>query len=255
MWNYFRGMEKTKNNKTLEDKIDRYIKGQLNDEDIEQLWVDVIQDSYYFDYMKTAANVHHLELGEEKANVHEFKPSSKIKYYWVAAAASIAILIGVLSVVFQSNVSNNPLMPVNELALQNVRSVEVLNNDPQSQIKKGINLANNGEISQALSLLQKVDNENKKASIKASANLNIGIINYNHKNYNVALNAFNKVIPLTTDNILMQEKAYWFAGNAYLQLGDLQKARTAIRNAYNLDGAYRRIAGKYLKQLNEKLSD
>jgi len=250
------GMEKIKYNKSLEEKIDNYVNGQLNDEEIEQLWGEVIHDPYYYDYMITAANIKKLNQQRKKTNVHKIGTSKRNKFYWMAAAASIAILIGVLSVVlFQSpNVNNGQLKPLNELSLKNVRSVEVLKDNAESQIKRGINLANSGKVQKALSLLESVKENNTKASIKASVEMNIGIINYNHKNYAKALNAFNNVISLSENNVLMREKAYWYAGNTYMQLGQLKKAQKTIRKAYNLNGAYRRIAGKYLKRLNKELS-
>lgn len=247
-------MEKKDYNRVLENKIDLYINGQLDDEEIEQLWSEVIKDSYYYEYMITAANVKKLNLEEKKASVHKLNTSGKSRYYWFAAAAAIAILIGIISVVSQFSPNNNALKPLNQLALQNVRSAEILKNNPQSEIKRGINYANSGKIDEALSLLKKVSDKSSKAKIKASAEMNIGIINYNHKNFNNALQAFDKVVSFSSHNVLMKEKAYWYAGNTYMQLGELKKARNSIQNAYNLNGAYRRVEGKYLKRLNEKLS-
>ena len=41
----------------LEEKIDRYVNGQLSQEEVDELWAELIQDGYHLDYLKTVANL------------------------------------------------------------------------------------------------------------------------------------------------------------------------------------------------------
>ena len=237
-------------NQSIEERITRYVNTRLNDEEVEQLWAELIASPYYYDYLKTAANVKYL-LNQEKAR-QEIK---KKRTYWMAIAASIAITIGILTLVFQINRSTvNGIKPLDDLAFINMRSAEVINDTPQSQIQRGINLANSGKVPEAITLFTKIKEENQKAKIKSMADLNLGIVYYNEHSYRKAIESFKDVISTDKGDALMQEKAYWFAGNAYMKINDLKSAKVYIENAYNLNGAYRRIAGKYLKEINKKLS-
>lgn len=241
-------MKNINQNQSIEDRITRYVNTRLNDEEVEQLWADLIASPYYYDYLKTAANVKYL-LNQEKtkqANIQK-------RRYWMAIAASIAITIGILSLVFQFNRTANTLKPLDNLAFANMRSAEVMNNTPQSQIQRGINFANSGKVTKAITLFTKIKEENENFRIKSMADLNLGIVYYNKHNYQKAIQSFKDVISTDKSDVLMKEKAYWFAGNAYLKLNDLKSAKSYIQKAYNMNGAYRRVAGKYLKELNKKL--
>ncbi len=49
--------------------------------------------------------------------------------------------------------------------------------------------------------------------------------------------------------VLIREKAYWYLGNSYFQMNQLEQARQAIQHAYELNGAYRRVTKHYLDAL------
>ncbi|HKK45832.1 MAG TPA: hypothetical protein VJ964_09935 [Balneolaceae bacterium] len=61
-------MSENRINKDLEEKIDLYINGQLSQEEVDELWVELIQDDYLIDYLKTVANTKAvIESGRSKA--------------------------------------------------------------------------------------------------------------------------------------------------------------------------------------------
>ena len=236
-------------NQSIEERINRYVNTRLNENEVEQLWADLIASPYYYDYLKTAANVKYL-LNQEK----EKRTTIQRRTYWMAIAASIAITIGILSLVFQFNHSaNNAIKPLDDLAFTNMRSAEIVNDTPQSQLQRGINFANSGKVSEAITLFTKIKEDNESAKVKSMADLNLGIVYYNQHDYSKAIQSFKEVLSTEKSDMLMKEKAYWFEGNAYLKMNDLQSAKTSIQKAYDLNGAYRRIAGKYLNEINKKL--
>lgn len=242
-------MKNLNNNQSIEERINRYVNTRLNENEVEQLWADLIASPYYYDYLKTAANVKYL-LNQER----EKHSNIQKRTYWMAIAASIAITIGILSLVFQFNHSgSDSIEPLGNLAFTNMRSAEVVNNTPQSQLQKGINLANSGKITEAIALFTRIKDENKDVRIDAMADLNLGIVYYNQHEYSKAVQSFDNVLSTEKSDVLMKEKAYWFSGNAYLKMNDLKSAKESIQKAYDLNGAYRRIAGKYLNEINSKL--
>ena len=46
------------------------------------------------------------------------------------------------------------------------------------------------------------------------------------------------------------EKAYWLLANSYFQLDQLEEAKIAFQNTYDLDRDYSRIAKSYINALN-----
>lgn len=243
-------------NPELEERIQRYVNGRLNDSESDLLWAELIQNPYYFDFLKTAANLKELlREGEQKAKtIHIAGTIGKHKRYWMAVAASLALLIGVISVVLNSHSPATSLQPLQQLTFQNVRSAQIKSNTPSSEIHQAINFVNEGKEAQAMEIFQSLVKSGNDASIMSTAYIDMGIIHYNNKAFDQALEDFTNGANKADNNVLLKEKAYWYTGNTYLKMGRKLEARNAIQKAYDLNGAYRRVAGKYLEELNKELN-
>lgn len=234
-------------NKQLEEMIDRYVNGQLTHEEIEELWVELIQDEHHLDYLKTVANTKAvIESDREKANIFNFKQS------WAyAAAAAIALLIGVLTVMNFPTSQPETVEPISQIELDYYRSENgVVASETHRQIlKDALSLANSGNTDEAIRILQNELQSTGDPAWSAELHLNIGSLYYNSGAYDRAVDNFEQVIQKETIDVLILEKGYWYLGNAYFQLNQLDKAETAIQKAYDLNGAYRRVARSYLDAL------
>ena len=233
----------------LEDKIDRYVNGQLSQDEIDELWAELIQDGYHLDYLKTVAN-----LKEVVKKKKERRKALKMKRYWsYAAAAVIALTIGILGVMnFQQSGINQNIQPIQSIELDYYRSPD--NGADNNVIRDAITLANTGQFDQATALLNEELQQANDPQWISELNLNLGSLYYNEGNYRQSTDYFQKIIAqkessnnnLSTEEKLILEKAYWYLGNAYFQLDELDKAKNNIENAYALNGAYRRVAQSYL---------
>ncbi len=240
------------NKKELEEKIDRYVNGQLSAEETDELWAELIQDDYHLDYMKSVANV--KAVIEEKKRQRRARKSRQAWYY--AAAAAIVLLIGVLGYMnFYSQNGSETVQPISQVELDYYRSddgsISVESDDPKI-ISNAIQLANDGNVKEAVSLL---DAELEKASDPvwiAELSLNLGSLHYNEGNYQESIAYYERVVEHKDKiDVLMLEKAYWYMGNAYFHLNQLVEARSNIEKAYELNGAYRRVSQSYLNALSE----
>ncbi len=239
------------NKKELEEKIDRYINGQLSPRETDELWAELIQDGYHLDYMKSVANV--KAIIDQKRKEREAQKSRKQWYY--AAAAVIVLLIAVLGFmnIYTQN-SNNAIQPVQSVELDYYRSAEgnVTSNNDSEVIRNAIRLANTGNVEGAVSLLEKELQKASEPAWTATLSLNLGSLHYNEGNFDEAIKYYNNVIEQKEHvDILMLEKAYWYTGNAYFHQDMLSEARTNIEKAYELNGAYRRVSKSYLNALSE----
>lgn len=242
-------MIESHNENEIKRKIDLYVRGQLSAEEVEELWVDLVQDDYHLDYLKTVANLHSIG-GEKKKSANVFH----LKQYWsYAAAAVVALLLGVLVVMnYPAFQSGSDVEPVDKIELEYYRSEDgVKDSENPEIIRNAITLANTGELSSAISLLEKELSNAENPSWIAELSLNIGSLQYNAGKYSEAVQSFQRVVEHENNiDMLMKERAYWFLGNAYFQLNKLDEAQVAIQKAYDLNGAYRRVARSYLDALS-----
>ena len=247
-------MIESKINKDLERKIDLYVNGELDAEQTDELWAELIQDEYYMDYMKSVANV--KAVIDRK---HAEKPTSKVytlrKVAQYAAAAAVILIAGVVGVMNMNTSGDFSVSPVAQIGLDVVR-----NNDGISPIvtneviRRAIRMATDGEVAEATSILQAELKETTDPQLKAEIALSLGSIQYNSGNYSSSIENFSIVTAQEDIDVLTLEKGYWFLGNTYFQLDRLQEAEVAFSKAYELNGAYSRVAKTYVDALDNVLS-
>ncbi len=236
--------------KEIKEKIDQYVMGRLSADEIEELWIELIQNEYYLDYLKTVANLKAV-VAKRKSKARAAKVRTRWSY---VAAAVIALLIGVLTILNYPGFNlNTEVHPIDKIELNYYRSAGETTGDPETSriIKNAIALANTGKFDEAVALLE---NELEKAEDPkwiSEISLSLGSLFYNHGNYQEAVSYYNNILNYKeVIGVLTLEKAYWYLGNAYFQLDQLDKARSAIEKAFNLNGAYRRVAQSYLNALS-----
>lgn len=241
-------------NKELEYKIDLYINGKLDQDQIDELWSELIQDSYYLDYTKSVANI--KAIIDEQRNKDEIAPIYRLrKVINYGAAAAVAIIIGVLGILnYTDNATLQNITAQEQLDLGNIRGGD---DSPSATnievIKEAIELATNGNVETAIALLEaELIKENEPSNI-AEMSLTLGSIQYNYGEYNSALANFDRVINQESINEQTLEKAYWFLGNTYFQLNQLAEAESAFQKTYDLNGAYSRISKSYLDAINKQV--
>jgi len=242
-------MIESKVNKELERKIDLYVNGELDTEQVDELWAELVQDEYYLDYMKSVVNL--KAVIDRKQTT---KPASKVssiqkvvRYAAAAAVLLIAVSVGVLNMNTSGDLS---VSPVEQIGLDIVRSgdgfSETVTNDV---IRRAIRLATDGEVDEAISLLQAELKETTEPQLKADIALSLGSIQYNNGDYSSSIENFEIVTAQSNIDVLTLEKGYWFLGNTYFQLDQLELAEEAFQKAFELNGAYSRVAKTYVDAL------
>lgn len=235
-------------NKELEYKIDLYVNGKLNADEVDELWAELIQDEYYLDYMKSVANLKDLvdSRKDKRGNSRIYVLKQYARY---AAAAAVVIVAGVLGIM---NTSQNGIgiEPENTIALDNVRGADD-NPEEIASVKEALQMASNGNAQGAISLLESALQSTSGSRDKSRIALSLGSIQYNKAMYDEAIGTFRLITSEYDDvNKLTLEEAYYYLGNAYLQTDRYMEAKVAFESAYMLDGAFSRVARTYLDALN-----
>ncbi len=244
-------MKANKIDPELERKIDLYINGQLDTEQIDDLWVELIQDEKTLDYIKTVATLKMIvdeQEKAEKATIYRLNRNN-----WVMAAVAAIVLIvgafGLLQLQFGSETQS--VTPISSIELDYYRSADgsVDGSSEESVIRQAIVLANQGDYQLAVEILETELNHIRDANSRALLYINAGSIFYNTSIYEEAALRFEEVVDINESDRLVRERAYWYLGNTYFQLNKIEEARTAFQKAYELDGAYSRVAQSYLRAL------
>ena len=242
-------MIESKVNKELERQIDLYVNGKLNADETDELWAELIQDQYYLDYMKSVANLKAVIDKKKQA-----QPTAKIyslpKVMRYAAAAAVIIIAGVIGVMNYNTTGSMAVGPIEQIGLDVVRSSDGFSETVESEIiREAIKLATDGEVNEAITLLQSEMETADNSQLKAELALSLGSIQYNNGQYQESVESFETVITQNQIEVLTLEKGYWFLGNSYFQMDRLEEAEEAFKNAYALNGAYSRIAKTYVDAL------
>ncbi len=234
----------------IEQTIDDYIQEKLSDEEIDALWAELIEDDYYLDYLKSAATLNKIinEKSQNRTRILNFTPSAK----WISTAAAILLIIGSVVVFNLSVQPTESIQPIAAIELDYYRSadgsateMEELNN-----LRSAITAANEGNIEEALEMLDQQINEASTDAEKAELMITAGSILYNSGRYSEAIERFKLSISLDINESIIEERAYWYLGNTYFQLNEIDNAKEAFARAYDLNGAYSRVAQSYLKALS-----
>lgn len=232
----------------LEQQIDRYVSGELNQDQVDELWTQLIQEPYYAEYLKTVANISHIISSSKirKVEIQEIRSTN----VWYAFAATVVLVIGLMStMLIYKDASVNRFDAMSSLEMHNVRSTVISADEVEAGIQHGIGLAVTGNTDQAITHLSDLYEKVSLADVRSDIQLNIGIIQYNSSRYEEAKNTFQLITDTNSDDKLMMEKALWYKANTFLKLGSVEEAKQLIRQVHDIDGAYRRIAATYLANL------
>lgn len=255
----------------LEKQIDAYIKGRLTESEAENLWVALLKRPDYIDMLETELSVK-LILEEQLQAEREKEAGAKVtnifqnplmrSWKWLATAAAIAILVIAINFLQLDTHQTIRQLTLGEINMvENLASPEVLRSqkteisDVDSLLNIGFKAAISGDVEGALEIYKEVVNNYNDEPAVAMAHLNMGIINYNSENFENASLAFKNALQRVVDDAVLEEKAYWYLGNAYIHLGQLEEAREAIQSAYSMDGMYRKPAFRLLQKLDDELGN
>lgn len=245
----------------IRQRIDAYIKGRLNEEEIQDLWNEIAKNPELLDLLELEVNIKTLiERKVQKTTIGT--GINKLPTWTWRAAAAAAIIIIALIQLFKVGTSSD----LNQLVVQKINLGEIETSDgvrakdlrittADSLLNLGFEAAISGNEERALELFNEVINNFDEEPYGSKAFLNRGIILYNEPDYEAAILSFREAANRAEDSRMITEKAYWYLGNALINVDELEAAREAVLEAYQLDGVFRNPAFRLLQKLNEEIGD
>lgn len=257
-------------------KIDKYIKGELSQDEIDELWKQFLQNPEWYDWFETELHLRSLiKKGKKPTFTNSTNDNysvdedssgstqSNIKRYrgWIyAAAAAVILAIGLQFFSFDQN-EPLPSLAIADIEQSHLIGADVLRSGESSTenldvaINDALATAYDGETEDAIAKFQELLNQSPDERQQARIEMNLGILFYNAGNFEAASNHFESVTSIESIEEYQKEKSWWFLGNALLNMEQPRAAREAIFNAYSMDGRYQSAALSLLKKLDVRLGN
>lgn len=243
-------MIESNRNKDLERRIEQYVEGNLSPQQVDELWAELINNEYYLDYMKSAVNL--KKIAEEREIETKQPKENSRKHVILSAAAAILLMIGSAFIFNLSTETSEMITPISSIELDYYRSADGAATEQAESdvVRRAISTANTGEVTAALNILEKELENTISVHEKAELLITSGSILYNTGEFSEAIERFESALEMKHDDMMLLERNYWYLGNAYFQVNQLDEAKAALEKAFELNGAYSRVAQSYLRALS-----
>lgn len=247
--------------------IDRYIRGELSQDEIDELWKIFLRHPEYYSWLETEIHLKSLiRKGRKphfnsKASVIPASSSAHGYKGWLyAAAAAVILAIGLQFFSLQQPQFISGLA-LAEIEQSHLMGADVLRSDSQTSdnidvaINTALATAYNGKTEEAVEQFRQIQDLSPNARQRIRVEMNLGILFYNSGRYEDAKDSFQSVLRNEQLTDYQEEKSWWFLGNTYLNLNHPLEARGAVFNAYSLNGRYQSAALTLLKKLDLRLGN
>lgn len=260
--------------KDILKQIDRYLNGELSEKEADQLWVEILKNPEYLQWLeiessareffhdkdrgrsRNTTTTNHIESRSVETNN---RPSLLLNYrYWlygIAAVFAVVVSFQFLSVdrpALQGFVAGD--ISVEEMATTDIyRStldrVDVID----VEINRGFEAAISGRLNESHQIYQELLDNSASDTQHAVINFNYGILLYNQERYPEAAEAFKAAVEYEDLPEYVSEKGWWFLGQSFVLASDLPSARKAIDKVYTLDGRFKAEAQNLLDRIDNNL--
>ncbi len=248
-------------NKDIQNKIDSYVKGLLTEEQIIDLWVQFAKEPELLDQLELEVGIKKL-IEEEALKSTKTTPAKTLslpRWTWHAAAAAVLLIVASIQLLQVDSKTELDQFITQSIAPDQletgdgVRSKDMVIIKADSLLNLGFSAFISGNFRQATSLFDEVIENYDTEPYGSKAFTNKGIIQYNQGEYVASIESFDSALERVSESRMIEEKAYWYKGNALVNIGELEEARVSVFNAYALDGIFRKPAFLLLQKLNYDL--
>ncbi|CAN5312235.1 hypothetical protein BH23BAC3_BH23BAC3_19090 [soil metagenome] len=243
--------------KEISQQITRYIQGELNDEEEDQLWVEFLMDQQRFRQFETELNLYDLFQNKGYSlNESDFKTEEpNNKSTWLFAVAAV-VLMALSIYIFNMGDSGIEDLAVSQIELSEMLGSDVYRDDRSSatdidyEINSALATALGGKLDEAYQILSGLDMESTSAHEKQRVYFNQGVISYNQGNYNLSVTHFSELTGAERIPEYMKENALWYKANGYLKLQDEANASETLRQLIEINAQHAEKAGLILHRLD-----
>lgn len=253
-------MESSRDPKSIYKRIDAYVKGTLSESDIDALWEEFAKDPDLLDQLELEVGI--KKIIRDRISKKKIAPTHSLpNWVWHASAAAVVLIVALVQlfrVDTPTNLEDFLVLNIPNEQLETadgIRSKDMAITSADSLLNLGFAAVSAGNDEKAIELFSEVISNYDEEPYVSKAFLNRGIIKYNDGAYPESISNFEEAATRASDNRMISEKAYWYLGNAYVNIGELEKALEAVGEAYNRDGIFRKPAFVLYRKLSYDLGE
>lgn len=259
----------TSHQASIKARIHEYVEGNLSDNEIDQLWAELISRPDDLDYMQTLATL--KKMGDEGKfdNLYVTEPNvvpisvahestktatlyDKFKPYLVAASViiiGVAILFNLMTSV-QPEQSSDPISMIEYEIERSADNQTMLDN----YLQEAVSLATSGNLEAAYVQINEASSLELTSEQDIDLKMVKGAIQYNSQDYLEALQTFQSINGIEGIGLMNLEKGTWYLANTQLQLGMTDEAIESMERVIELDGSFSRVAKNKLESIRRPAS-
>lgn len=248
-------------NEHISKQIDAYVKGNLTEKEVMELWADFAKNPSLLEELELEVGIKKLveENVFEAENISRAKNLQLPRWTWHAAAAAVFVMVALVQlfrIETKTEMSDFIVqsIPADQVeTAEGIRAKDMVLATADSILNLGFSALVSGDSKRALEYFNEVIEDYDTEPYGSKAFTNKGIILYNDSDYEASVVAFQSALERVEDSRMITEKAYWYMGNALINLGRLEEGRTAVGYAYSQNGVFRKPAFLLLHKLNIEL--
>lgn len=243
-------------------QMDAYIRGNLSRREIDELWLQFLENPYYYQLFETELHLRNLiqKRGHSRGLfIGKWKRKTGMTYWIMAAAATVFIVLS-----FYLNISGTApaldtfaisTISYNEMAAGNVeRSEEDYVKNIETDMNRAMAAAYVFKVTESMDMFNELMSSAVNESQRTRIEFNLAILHYNRSEYELAKESFLTVINSNDIDEIYSERAWWFLANTYLKMNDQERAMKAILMVQLLNGNNREAASTLLNTLKKRES-
>jgi tetratricopeptide (TPR) repeat protein len=242
-------------------EIDRYINGELSGKEIDELWIRFLKNPEYYRWFETDLHLRKLAADAQEIRIARETDAGAGKQHirkipaWTYATAAILIMCLGLSLFLLQDRNSIYTLAIDRIDYTELAGADIFRSDDTEaqrmdvMINQGLAYAYNGEERRAIDLFEELLAQNPGGLHEARIRMNLGILNYNTRSFNRSAAHLSAAAENSYATEFFREKAWWFLGNAYLNLREFDSAKNAFTAVAGFDGRYADEALTILEQL------
>jgi len=242
-------------------KIDRYIRGDLKDSEIDELWIEFLKNPELYHLFETELLL--KDLGNKKYGEAALSSSDnsifktyKIQFFALAAIVTLSFGIFIIAVLQPADIRSfaiESIHPDEIIGAGNFRSNEQNRLSSALLLNRGLEAALENRIDDAVALFDSVLKNNPGPLQQLRAHYNLGILYYNTGQFEASVESFEIIDINLVEQSYMKEKIMWFLGNAMLQNNQLKESEGVFKRVIEMNASYSEEAATVAEQLQIEL--
>lgn len=237
--------------KEISKQITRYINGELNDREEDQLWVEFLKNRKYYERFETELNLTDLYRNknfriDENGDQNQVNESKRGYSAWTVSIAAVLLLSAMLYTFFYQSENEPASHALSEIELTQMLGSDVYRDQIQDvdeldqQINRSLSSALNGETQLAIEILKGLLSRSLTNIQETRILYNLGILAYNNNNFEQSLDYFSDVIEIQSSGSpkFINENSQWYIANIYLKQGDRDGALQLLKEIDSASGLH-----------------